>query len=434
MIKNYRAIMSAENKWLPWLVCGTGMLFYFYNFFLRVSPSVMHSQLMHNFHINAYQFGTLSAFYYYGYTPMQLPVGALYDRFGIKSVQFVAILIALMGLLIFISADSYSFACLGRFFIGLGGAFAYVGVLKLASNWLPANRFALAAGLTTTLGMAAAMFADTYLNHIVDTIGYQNSLHSGIIMGVILAVIVLLFVKNHPPQTKSQDIISVTMRDVFSGFNLMIRNRQMWLIGIIGCLTYLPSTVFLDLWGIPFLESTYHLSAEKAGLLISNTLIGWIVGGPLIGWISDHIKRRRLPLILSYVSVATLFATLFYVPGLSLLQISIVLFLIGVACSAHPLCFTIGKENNHSQFAGISVAFCNCLTMLGGIIFQPVVGRLLDLHAHLTTNVHPVYSGNDFVYSLSIIPIGVGIAVILSLFINETYCEQVQEDYTLTRS
>src|SRR5436190_20631730 len=100
---------------LPWLFCGMGMLFYFYNFFLRVSPSVMHEELMSAFHTGAYQLGNLSAFYYYAYTPMQIPAGILYDRFGTRIVQSIAVLVAVLGLSIFIFANTFWTACLGRF-------------------------------------------------------------------------------------------------------------------------------------------------------------------------------------------------------------------------------------------------------------------------------------------------------------------------------
>src|SRR5689334_7624175 len=106
----------------PWVICSLGMLFYCYNYFLRVSPSVMQPDLMQGLHINAYEFGTLAAFYYYAYTPMQIPVGMIYDRFGARMVQFFAVIVVVLGVGTFISANAYWHACAGRFLIGLGTA------------------------------------------------------------------------------------------------------------------------------------------------------------------------------------------------------------------------------------------------------------------------------------------------------------------------
>ena len=62
----------------------------------------MQHNLMSGLHINAYEFGALAAFYYYAYTPMQIPVGMIYDRFGVRMVQFIACAIAVFGVCIFI--------------------------------------------------------------------------------------------------------------------------------------------------------------------------------------------------------------------------------------------------------------------------------------------------------------------------------------------
>src|SRR3954470_19954672 len=75
-----------------WLVCGLGALFYCYEYFLRISPSVMTQDLMRVYHLDAAMLGNLAAFYYYAYTPMQLPVGVLMDRFGPRRLLVFACL------------------------------------------------------------------------------------------------------------------------------------------------------------------------------------------------------------------------------------------------------------------------------------------------------------------------------------------------------
>ena len=170
-----------------WLIVGCGMFFYCFNYFLRVSPSVMQNELSSAFHLTATQFGTLAGFYYWAYTPMQIPAGMIYDKFGARFVLCAACLVVSMGLGIFVSADTYMVAGIGRFMIGLGCAFAYIGTLKLASIWLPANRFATVAGLATAFGMTSGALAQNYLNKVVEVIGYKDALRSALIVGVILS-------------------------------------------------------------------------------------------------------------------------------------------------------------------------------------------------------------------------------------------------------
>ena len=270
MATNRSMSFSFFRSVYPWLIVSCGMLFYCYNYFLRVSPSVMQNELTSAFHINAYQFGSLAAFYYYAYTPMQIPAGMIYDKFGVRIVLCAACLLAVLGLSVFITADSYYVAGLGRFMIGLGSAFAYIGTLKLASVWLPANRFGFVAGLATAVGMASGALAQKYLSTIVEAIGYQEALHTAVISGIILSGIIILLVRNRP-KANGLSVVHVeemqapmNIHQLFIAMKLIFKNPQMWLIGTIGCLLYLPSSVFLDLWGLSYLKNVYSLTSEEA--------------------------------------------------------------------------------------------------------------------------------------------------------------------------
>jgi len=413
----------------PWLIVICGMFFYCYNYFLRVSPSVMHHELTQSFHITATQFGTLAVFYYWAYTPMQVPAGMIYDKFGVRFVLSAACLIAVIGLSVFISADNFALAGAGRFMIGLGCAFAYIGTLKLASIWLPPNRFATVAGLTTAIGMTSGALAQKYLTKVVETIGYREALHSAVFAGIVLSVIIILLVRNRPKNTarlSDNDMQTpMDLKQLMHALRMIFTNPQMWLIGIIGCLLYLPSSVFLDLWGIPYLKSVYGLSAEQAAAIQNYTFCGWIISGPVIGWYSDKIKRRRMPLTVTGFFAAFLLCVVFYVPGINVSQLYLIFFAIGFCCGAHPLCFALGKETNPIQISGTSVAVTNMLIMMGGVIFQPIVGLLLDLHttSPLGVNGLPVYAAPDYTFALSVIPLGVALGIFLSIFLKETFCE-----------
>lgn len=418
----------------PWLIVLCGMLFYCYNYFLRVSPSVMQAELTQAFQITATQFGTLAGLYYWAYTPMQLPAGMIYDKFGVRFVLCAASLIAVMGLSVFITADSFYMAGVGRLMIGLGTAFAYIGTLKLASIWLPPNRFATVAGLTTAIGMTSGALSQTYLTKIISVIGYKEALSTALISGVILSVIIIVLVRNRPKNSglNANEMQSpMNVGQLFSAMRLIFTNPQMWLIGIIGCLLYLPSSVFLDLWGIPYLKAVHQLSAEQAVAISSYTFYGWIISGPIIGAFSDRIKKRRMPLTVTGFFAAVLLCVVFYLPGLTASGLYVIFFMIGFCCGAHPLCFALGKENNPLQISGTAVAVTNMLIMAGGAIFQPVVGKLLDMHASgaLGPNGLPTYSSSDYTFALSVIPIGVALGIFLSVFLKETHCEsQADED------
>lgn len=416
---------TEHSKYLPWIICLVGMLFYCFNYFLRSSPSVMQKELIQAFHLSATQFGTLISFYYFAYTPMQIPAGMIYDKFGVRLVLFFACLFAVVGLGIFASADSFGLACAGRFLIGFGTAFAYIGVLKLASVWLPPSRFAAVAGLTTAIGMSSAALSQKYLTKIVEIFGYKPILQTAVVIGIGLSVVIFFTLKNRPhpsPQTNISIHSTMTMKQLLSALRVIFTNPQMWLIGIIGCVLYLPSIVLLDVYGISYFKATYHISSQQAANVSALTFLGWIIGGPVIGVISDKIKSRRQPLIISSALTAVFLYSIFYYPGLTLNQLCIIAFLTGFCCGSHPLCFALGKESNPTKMAGTSVAVTNMFIMMGGMIFPPIIGMLLDYHteSQLIHGFH-AYSASDYTFALNLVPTGILIGTILCMFLKETY-------------
>ncbi|MBL0942443.1 MAG: MFS transporter, partial [Alphaproteobacteria bacterium] len=89
--------------WAIWLCAGS---FYFYQFVIRVSTSVITDELMSELSIQACSVGTMASFYYYGYTTMQIPVGLILDRYGVRIPLILAALMCAVGCAIFAIADS----------------------------------------------------------------------------------------------------------------------------------------------------------------------------------------------------------------------------------------------------------------------------------------------------------------------------------------
>ena len=203
--------MTKENikntaKGIGWLICSMGMIFYAYEFLLRISPSVMEPNLRAYFNINAEGFGSLVGLYYMAYTPMQLLVGPIVDLYGPRLVLTLATVICALGSLIFGTTHLVWVAGIGRFLVGFGSAFAFVSALKLASVWLPINRFAMFTGLVTALGMVGGMVGDIGLTRVVDPVGWQTTILYGAGFGIFLAPLIALIVRNHPPEKVARSI------------------------------------------------------------------------------------------------------------------------------------------------------------------------------------------------------------------------------------
>ena len=79
------------NKNYAWLLWSLGAVFSFMGCFMRISPSVITKELMVDLQANTAAIGGLSAYFYFAYTAMQVPVGVIVDRFGTRLPMTIAI-------------------------------------------------------------------------------------------------------------------------------------------------------------------------------------------------------------------------------------------------------------------------------------------------------------------------------------------------------
>jgi sugar phosphate permease len=414
-----------------WLICGLGAVYYSYEYFLRITPSVMEHALREHFNLSATGFGLLSAFYYYAYVPLQIPVGVLLDRYGPRLLITFACLICVIGTFIFAGTTIFWVAAVGRFLVGFGSAFAFVGVLKLATIWLPENKLAMVAGLAAALGTIGAMIGDNLLGSLVVNIGWHATVNFTAYFGILLTIILWFGIrdkKSHQRQSGTVENFRKSMIDL----GVITRNKQIWINGMFGCLVYLPTTVFAELWGIPYLKNAHNLSQASADFANSLLFFGFTLGAPLMGYISDKLKRRKIPMIFGATGAGIVMLIVLYFPGLQETHINGLMFLLGLLYSSQCIVFAVGRELSPSEAAGTAMAMTNMIVMLGAMFLQPLVGRLLDfsLSTHMpTSSLHKVpseklgylYTAADYKFALSIIPLGIFIAALLTIFLKETY-------------
>lgn len=417
-----RIIKNSSAK--GWIICSLAAIFFCYEYILRMEPSVMVSELMHEFQINATQFGMLSAFFYFTYTPMQIIVGLLSDLYGPRKILTLAVVACTIGSYIFGIAPTASIAAIGRLLIGFGGAFAFICVLKLTATWLPQRFFALFVGLATTLGMLGGMTGDIILSPLVHIIGWKQTINIGTIAGVILTPMIWLIIRDHTHTeltTKNKIKTQPQYRETFLGLVKIFKNPQMWINGLIGCFMYLSLSMFAELWGIPFLTTVHHLSKHSAGIACSMVFLGWLIGGPIIGYISDMTYSRRTPMFIGLLFSAISISLVIYLPQINIGLLHLLLFLFGVFSSCEVLCFAVSRENNPKHLIATASAFTNALVMFSGIIFQPLMGKILDMFwSGQTLNNNRVYAAIDYQYALTLLPLALLLGFVLAFWLRET--------------
>lgn len=393
-----------------WLFCA---IFFFYAFILRVAPAVMVDDLMREFSVGAAILGNLSAVYLYIYAGLQIPVGLFIDRHGLKNLIACACAVTGIGAIVFAFAETVSMAYVGRFLIGAGAAFSFVGALNMAARWFPA-RFAVLGGWAQMLGSAGGFVGQAPLGFAIATFGWRSTNIGLGIAGLVLAVLLFLTVRD-PGGGKRAEAAPIGQ-----GLRIVASNKQTWLASIgAGGLTG-TLLAFGGLWGVPYLMTARGLDKPGAAGLVSVCFIGWAIAAPLLGWISDRIGKRR-PIVILGTGIATLStAALLLWPTMPELILVIILAIQGGFSASMILCFAVAKESNAPELSGASLGLINTFAVGGGAILQPLVGLVLDARWDgAILDGARVYGLDDYRMGLAVLPVCCAVSMLAAILMRE---------------
>ncbi|MFA6301708.1 MAG: MFS transporter [Legionella sp.] len=429
---------NVTNHKLPYFVWFMGAFFFFVDYIIRVSPSVLTPTLMQNFNVNAFAIGGFSAFFYYAYIGMQIPVGILVDRFGPKWLLIFSTILCALSTFMFAEMVSISMGFVCRFLMGFGAAFAFVGTLKLISIWFEAERFAFLAGLTQAMGMVGAMVGQGPMAMIYQSIGWHRAMYGLGIVLLLLSFFMFLFIKdkNNPLAHEHQE--KHTKVNIWKAIQIIFTNPQSWLNCLFVGLLYSPTASFGEQWGASFLSLNQGISIEVAGHEIGMMFIGLAIGCPVLGFISDRIKSRLLIMRSSTVVCFVMFTLIVYgnlLPGHEYLNptvYTVLLFIYGFANSGIVSSYALASEINPRRLTGIALGVANMASVIVGASMIPIVGFILDMlwNGSIVNNMY-IYDVSEYQIAFAALPIGLIVAFVITYFQKETFCRPIPISTTL---
>lgn len=420
-----------NTKALKWIIWSLAAFFYFYEYLLRVSPSVMVPELMQAFKADAAKMGVLSAAYFYAYAPMQLPVGMLMDRYGARKLLTVASVICGIGSIFFGVAHTIAIAKIGRLLIGVGSSFAFVAMVFVCSHWFKPEKRAFLVGLANSIGMLGAVFGQGPLSFMVKYLNWRQTMNILGVLGLGLAICIFLLIRRDQSAIQKFQETKETPNKLLEGFKAITKSGYCWLNAFVALLFYATTTAIGGLWGVPFLQSAYGVNKHVASFAISMLFIGWLIGGPVVGSLSDRKGKRKPFLGVSIILALLSLIPVIYLTDMPIFLIYILLFFVGFFSSAELLNFTFSTELVDVKYKGSAIAFTNFIVAIGSSFIQPIIGYFLDLsvksrQALTTFN----YSGYDYKLALSILPVMLILALILTFFLKENRQKQTPSEPT----
>ena len=361
-----------------WVVWGAAISVYVLAVFHRTSLGVAGLEAAERFGISSAQLSTFTILQVAVYALMQLPVGALLDRYGSKRMLGVGLTLLTGAQLGFAFVGSYPLALLCRVLLGMGDAMVFISVLRLAALWFSPRRTPLVTQFTGLLGQFGALAAAGPLAAALHAFGWTPTYAVAASVGVVTGVALVLLVKDSPQADHHRD--EVRLRALARSL------RAAWLVPgtRLGLWSHFTSqfsaNMFTMLWGFPFLISGQGLTSATASVLLSLMVATAIVSSPVLGTLTARYPFSRSTFVLVIVAAAiTAWTVVLLWPGRAPLWLLVALVvLIAVGGPGSMIGFDVARTFNPPTRIGSASGIVNTGGFLATLAAVALVGVVLD--------------------------------------------------------
>ena len=353
------------------------LIFYFLEYAVRSSPSVMLPQLATSFGTTALGVSSILVLYYYTYSITSLVAGAALDHLGAKWPVSIGVTILAAGCVLF-GLPAVVAGEVGRLLQGAGSAFAFTGAVYLAARGFPPRYLATAIGATQCLGMLGGSAGQFAVGRMVERGLGVKEFWIGI--GALCLINAVLLYVATPSERPGAAAGTGGLAGLLRPYKIVFSNPQSYLCGLVAGLLFAPTTIGAMIWAVPIFQKDIQLSFHSSVFTASLVPLGWVVGCPLLGWLSDRIGRRKPVIIAGSAIMAVLAAQMQY---RQVIPLTISMFLFGIASGAAMIPYSVIKAVNPDNVKGSATGAMNFLvfgiTAAIGPIFAQMIGKTLGM-------------------------------------------------------
>ncbi|GAB3587883.1 MFS transporter [Calidifontibacter terrae] len=367
--------LGGRRAWAVWIAA---LLVYVLAVFHRSSLGVAGVIAAERFHISSAQLATFTMVQLLVYAAMQVPVGALLDRFGSR--------VMLLGGLLFMTGAQFGFAfastfaegIVARVFVGMGDAMVFVSVLRLVALWFPPARSTMITQATGWVGQVGAIAAAGPLSAALHGFGWRTSFLSAASLGLLFAVITAVVVRDTP--YRDAERTTLQMRAVGRAVSRSWRTPGTQLGLWCHFTAQFSATVFAMIWGFPFLTVGLGMSSGAASTLLSLMVVTNIVASPFVGSFATRFPYSRSSLVLVVVAVMIVCWTVVLAwPGRAPAWLAVLLVIaIAVGGPGSMVGFDLARTFNPPERIGSATGIVNVGGFTASLCTVVLIGLIMD--------------------------------------------------------
>jgi sugar phosphate permease len=384
-MKDTCSIESGVSSGYRWFIFWVLAFQFMFVYFHRVSSAVVAPDLVKAFSISGTALGVLSSGYFYTYASMQVPAGLLSDSWGPRKTIAAFTLIASLGAILFGLSPGFGMAMLSRVLVGLGLSTVFVSSMKIFSSWFHGREYARISGIFLAMGWAGWLIAATPLAFLSRVFGWRTVFVAiGVVTLFLGAITWSVIIDNPGKQSREQRTSRFQLgerRSITRDIRRVLSERHFWPLAVWSFINGGIIFAFFGLWAGPYLIDVHKLAKTEAGNILSMVALSMIIGSPGIGYIADKLipSRKCLLLTASIIHAFCWMLILLYHAAIPYGLLYVFFFVMGLtSVAATVVLLTATKELFSNEIAGTSQGIMNLFPFAASVVFQPLIGFILD--------------------------------------------------------
>lgn len=351
----------------------------------RTSLGVVGVDATTRFSIDATALSSLAVLQLGVYASLQIPVGVLIDRFGPRVLIAAGALSMALGQAAVGLASELGVAIVGRVLVGAGDAMTFLSVLRLLGAWFSPRRLPQLQQWVGTLGQSGQLLSAIPFAGLLGVAGWTTAFLSVASLSLLACLLVVAAVRDAP--TDHVDERALTLRIALARLKEALRRPGTRLGFWAHAVTQSSPTMFVLLWGYPFLSVGLGYSRELTGALLGLVVVAGALTGPVIGLLSARYPLRRSSIVLGIVTITAIAWAALLLPGdpPSLPAVVVFLTILAVGGPGSLIGFDFARTFNPSASHGAATGFVNVGGFVTTVVLVLVVGLALDAVSGGTT-------------------------------------------------
>ncbi len=397
-----------------WLVWGSGVAAYVIAVTQRTSFGVAGLEATERYSASASALSIFTVVQLLVYAALQIPVGVLVDRVGPRLLILAGAVLMATGQVQLAFSDTIGGGITGRLLVGAGDALTFISVLRLLPAWFEPRRIPVLTQFTGIIGQLGQVVSVVPFAALLVAAGWNTAFISAAALSALAAVLAAAVIRDAPQR---QPRAGAGLRQ--TGITLAQAWRQPGTrLGLWSHFTVqFPGTVFVLIWGYPYLVRAEGVDPVAASALMTLFVAVGIVSGPMLGlYVSRHPLRRSTMVLAIACGIACAWLAVLLMPGtapLWLLALLIVALALGGPGSM--IAFDFARTFNPSSRMGTATGIVNIGGFAASLLAMFGIGVILDLLYSQGLSGGDLYALGSFRIAMAfqLVILGAGTAAIL---------------------